>query len=343
MFLPLFTLSSDKTMQDINNEKPLRAIAVLAIAFLFVLCYESQRVQTLLVSHEDGFVKSLASKYIDGAEKIKKALGLTSFFRFEAVLWAELKNGSVVSGPEASSLRSVSATSVASISDISIKPVVQKPAPPYNILIVGDSFIAEKFGPSLEKELLAFKDVSVLREGIYSTGLSRPDYFNWNQKIKDLLASYKANVVVVMFGANDAQDIKTVGGKAIHYGDSEQWKIAYGNRVKNFLEIFQQNGITVFWVGNPIAKTVKYSNRMSTLNSVYEQEVKDYPSARFISTWEMLMGPDGKYSDYLKDEDGKMRLARASDGIHASSFGASIMVKEVLKKIKEDLSLELKE
>ena len=57
---------------------------------------------------------------------------------------------------------------------------------PKKVLIAGDSMILEGFGFALERALKKFPGLSVVRAGKYSTGLSRPDYFDWMPYLREL-------------------------------------------------------------------------------------------------------------------------------------------------------------
>lgn len=323
-------------LSQLHNHNPIKAIIIIVFVLLFSFFYESKRVATISAGFADSFLRSFALSYTGASENLKSFLGLTAFFEQEKVFWEMIKKSPKVFDYNINSV-------VTNPPPISPKPVIlpAKLEPPYRLLIVGDSFIAERFGPGLEKELLLYKDTTVYRKGIYSTGLSRPDYFDWNKQIKELIEAHSANVVIVLFGANDAQDLKTVGGKTItHYGD-KNWNEEYGKKVSAFLDIFAENKITVFWIGNPIARDDYYLKRMANLNYVFQNECSKYKNCYFISTWDVLKDSKGKYSAYLPDATGKNRLARASDGIHTTPFGAEILIKAVMTKIKERMKLEI--
>jgi len=313
---------------------PVKAVIIMVLVLLLVMFYESKRIETFSFGIENSFLRSLALSYVSASEKIKASLGLMPFFGKEETFWTNIKQSpkifnynsqtnQIIINPESSQLP--------------YQPL--RVETPYNILIVGDSFIIEGFGPTLEKELLLYKETEVYRKGVYSTGLSRPDYFNWEEEINKLIVQNTPNVAIVMFGANDGQDIRTLDKKIIHYG-TDDWNTAYANKVANFIKILNNNKIFVFWVGNPIARDKYYLDKMANLNSIYRAECQKSPDCLFISTWSTLTGANGKYSAYLPDENGRQRLARASDGIHPTSFGSKILVKEVMAKIKEKIKLE---
>ena len=237
------------------------------------------------------------------------------------------------------------------------KPDPQKPEPkpeepkiipkidsPFRVLIIGDSFIAVSggVGEILERELLKYKDTAVARRGKVSSGLSRPDYFNWQAEAERIVSQYNFNIAVVMIGSNDAQSITDLNGNCLFNYRDLGWNQKYSERVNFILNLFKENKITVFWIGFPVMRGSVYSQKISNLNSIYEKECRKYENVYFIPTWNLLAGPDGKYTAYLPDESGKHKLARQSDGIHLTYFGGTIVVKKTTEKMEEVLKLEKK-
>jgi len=209
---------------------------------------------------------------------------------------------------------------------------------PFTILIAGDSFVNGGVGVELERALLGCVSTTVYRTSKPSTGLSRRDYFDWREEIKELLALRQPNVVYVMFGANDGQGIPLEGNKAVYYGTPE-WDSLYFSRVSEFMDILSKENVEVFWIGNPIARSSDYREKMEKLNSIYASSSAKYENIKFISLWETLKDSKGNYSDYLPDNKGVMRLARESDGIHVTDFGGIITSKEIILKVQQVIPL----
>ena len=212
---------------------------------------------------------------------------------------------------------------------------------PFRVLIIGDSFIAVGggVGDILEKGLLAeYQDLSVFRQGKVSSGLSRPDYFNWNLTIQELISQYKPNIAIIMLGSNDAQGLTNSKGVFQIYYGQPAWNQEYGQRVANFLDIFKENNIVVFWLGLPIMRSFDFSEKMKNLNSIYEQECQKQEMI-FVSTWQLLADSQGNYTAYLPNENGKNILVRVSDGIHLQYAGGEIVKKELFRIMEQVLDL----
>ena len=109
------------------------------------------------------------------------------------------------------------------------------------MLLVGDSMMMEGFGPVLQRTLRKRPDLDVVREGKYSTGLSRQDYFDWPAQLEKLVGKYNPDMVVICMGANDPQDIIDETRKR-HHADSESWKTIYRSRAERLLAVATAKG-----------------------------------------------------------------------------------------------------
>ncbi|MDD5146708.1 MAG: DUF459 domain-containing protein [Candidatus Pacebacteria bacterium] len=215
---------------------------------------------------------------------------------------------------------------------------------PLRFLLVGDSFVATSspVGELLKKSLLSYSGVQVYRLGKVSSGLARPDFFDWNTKAKELVNLFQPNVVVIMLGANDDQPLKVMneqGQKRYLKFGTAQWREEYGRRVANFIKIFQDHEATVFWVGLPIMRDQDRAERMKVINSVCQKQIKGLENSYFIATWELLCNKKGGYAAFLPNQKGQYQATHASDGIHLSFFSGSILVKQILGQVDALLAL----
>lgn len=307
------------------RSKSTTAVITLVLVLLIVSFYESRRVKVLGGQIENPIFRALSLAYASGAENLKSSVGLVPFFDTEDAVWKNLKNE-----PE----KQIELPAILLVADPYLEPTVQPStiSQSYNILLIGDSFMAESFGPALEAELLTFADTKVFRKGVFSTGLSRPDYFNWEDELTKLVLEKNSTTVFVMFGANDAQDQTSLGGKTINYY-AKNWNEEYGKRVARILKILEDNHVFTFWIGNPMASDQRYTDRMANLNSIYKAVCGEHSGCLYLDTWAALATLEGKYSAYLPDENGQKRLARASDGIHTTAFGSQLMLKNIMGKV----------
>ena len=91
-------------------------------------------------------------------------------------------------------------------------------AKPLRLYIAGDS-MDQVFGSSLVNLSEATGLVKAKNDYKVSSGLSRPDFFDWPQRLVDQIVDYKPDAVAVLFGANDGQDVLSPdGGKVLKVG-----------------------------------------------------------------------------------------------------------------------------
>jgi uncharacterized protein len=206
---------------------------------------------------------------------------------------------------------------------------------PLNFLLVGDSMMLVGFGPALEQGLLGQGEINVVREGQYSTGLNRVDYYDWYSKTDELIAANGTDVLVVMFGANDGQGIVDLNGTPYQLKEP-QWKDVYRQRVNTYLTRFSPKVQKIYWIGHPIAGDDDFMWKFQTMNEIYKSEIEKFPNVTFVDTWERF-SINGKYSQSIPDDNGLWQIAKQSDGVHVTDFGGGIMSNFVMKTIKGDI------
>jgi hypothetical protein len=167
-----------------------------------------------------------------------------------------------------------------------------------------------------------------------SSGLSRPDFYDWPQRLIDQIVEWKPDAAVVLFGANDGQNVLH-DGRVLKVG-SKVWQQVYAKRVGEAMDILTRGGRRVYWVGNPIMKDFGYRQRIAMMNHIYEAEAGKHSGVMFVSTWQALSNEKGSYAEYLKDENGDLVLMRAPDGVHLSRDGGDRMAGVVLDAIMTD-------
>jgi len=219
-------------------------------------------------------------------------------------------------------------------------PAITHPtaADPLRVLIVGDSLGIDMGGP-LQNDLANTGVVQATLDARESTGLTRPDYFNWPAELQSDLAKARAQVVVIMMGANDAQDF--LGPPDVPFS-SPQWNVLYAQRVSAFMSLAQSDGATVIWVGMPPMQNPQLSAEMSDVNAVGQQQAAlRKPPVDFISSWTLLGTPQGKYTAFITNASGSVLNVRTPDGIHLTPAGGEVLSQAVLSYLRGPLHFEL--
>ncbi|ODA67481.1 hypothetical protein A7A08_01513 [Methyloligella halotolerans] len=206
----------------------------------------------------------------------------------------------------------------------------------YRILVVGDS-LADGLWSGLYRSFEDETNLEVVRKSKVSTGLVRTDRYNWNEALPELLeGERKYQIAVVMFGANDAQNIRQDG--EWYQPGSEGWRKVYSERVEQFLRTLREKNIATYWVGLPVMRTAQDNKDAEVMNDIFREKAFIY-GTKFIETWAGFTDEAGRYSAYGPDMTGQQRRLRANDGVHFTMRGYLKLAHFVEKEIRRDLKL----
>jgi hypothetical protein len=169
-----------------------------------------------------------------------------------------------------------------------------------------------------------------------ASGLSRPDFFDWFAEGQRLYRSFRPDVSLVIFGANDGQGIWMGGEKRstqwIRWHE-DGWRAEYARRVNRLADALGPRGEHVIWVGAPVMRPPKLNARVRILNGIYQREMAWRPRALFVDTWPVLADRKGNYLEHVRHA-GKTVLARSPDGVHVSREGAKILIDHIVPRAR---------
>ena len=178
--------------------------------------------------------------------------------------------------------------------------------------------------------------MEVVNKSKPSSGFVRADSYDWTKEIDDILKDGTYQIVVVMFGANDNQAIKS--GKEYIKPGTDAWDELYGQRVEAFVKKLRAKGLAVYWTGLPIMRSPDDSDDAEELNDIY-REKSFINGAKFIDTWSGFTDESGRYSAVGPDMSGQIRRLRDDDGVHFTPRGYLKLAHFAEKEIRRDLSL----
>ena len=213
-----------------------------------------------------------------------------------------------------------------------------EPFPPgdrYRVLVVGDS-LADGLWSGLYRAFQEDGNMEVVNKSKPSSGFVRADSYDWTKEIDDILKDDTYQMVVVMFGANDNQAIKS--GKEYIKPGTDAWDELYGQRVEAFVKKLRGKGLAVYWAGLPIMRSPDDSDDAEALNDIY-REKSFINGAKFIDTWSGFTDESGRYSAVGPDMSGQIRRLRDDDGVHFTPRGYLKLAHFAEKEIRRDLSL----
>lgn len=220
-------------------------------------------------------------------------------------------------------------------------PQVPTAADPAVVLIAGDSE-AGTFGPYLETLLRQTGVVRTELDYKVSSGLARPDYFDWPAHLQSTIPSIGPDIVVLTFGGNDAQGLSDLAGNfsiGQPTGDGdEEWRAEYGKRVGAVMEFLSADGRTLVWVGIPNDDNPEVTARMKVQDEVVREQVAAHPGVIFIDTWKRFSGIEGNWAEYVIDpRDAQGKDVRADDGFHLNEAGAEILALDIAEVVRAEL------
>lgn len=215
----------------------------------------------------------------------------------------------------------------------SVAPVLPTPTRDnrLRVLVVGDSIGAD-LGIGMSRILDDGRFVIKL-DARESTGLARPDYFDWPSQVAKDLSTFHPNVVVAMFGANDDQGF-LVDETGIPFGTPE-WKTEYARRVGGLMEGITGAGPGVVWVGMPPMSESSLSSSMRMMNGIFRAQAIAHPGSVYVDSWSLFSGPNGRYSAFLPNASGREELVRQPDGVHLTAAGDVRLGRHVLDVLEQ--------
>jgi len=217
-------------------------------------------------------------------------------------------------------------------------PAVAKPhffaTKPLRIWVAGDS-LAQVPGQALERvSNRAVKVVGV--ESRLSTGLARPDLYNWFSRVQEAPAQLTPKVAVFSFGADDAHDFMAgvPGGRRVGLLGTPSWNAEYRRRVDGVTRELNAKGVYVVWLGLPIPDGPGFKKSFPIVNGILESVAAAHAKgAAYVDTWHILDDAHGRFAPYLRVH-GKLTLMRLPDGVHYTAAAGDLIAAQVLKQLR---------
>jgi len=205
--------------------------------------------------------------------------------------------------------------------------------------VIGGSAFVGAVGRFIEDGLVE-AGLPAERHAKSSTGLARPDFYDWPGEAGKLYEAVAPRATVCMFGGNDGQGLhmgRKASPKWIRWHE-EGWSEEYGRRVMEFADAVAPASEHVFWVGMPVMRASKLRSRMERMNEIFRAKMDDRPGGHFIDTWSLLADAKGNYAELL-NVDGKKLRVRAGDGIHYTRTGAKVLAAHIVPQVRAVLGV----
>ena len=226
--------------------------------------------------------------------------------------------------------------------ELPVKEVVAPSAAnPAEVLILGDSD-AGTFGPYLKSLLDGYGMAATSLDYKVSSGLARPDFFDWPARMREVVPQINPDIVIATFGGNDAQGLRNLDESwAVERepsADDTEWREEYGRRVGDAMDYLSDGNRTLIWVGIPNDNNPEVTARLKVQDEVVRAEAAKRPKVVFIDTWKRFSGRNGGWAEFVVDpRDGDGKDVRADDGFHLNQNGAEILAIDIAEAVKTDL------
>ena len=214
---------------------------------------------------------------------------------------------------------------------------IPTPDNPLRLAVIGDSMV-RFFGDTMVSLANQTGVIEATTEHQLSSGLTRPDFYDWPARIVEVMATDDPDAVVLMYGGNDAQALVVDGQIARPFSDT--WVRGYSARVRHMMDLVTTDPDRILiWVGQPIMRDPDFDHKMVELNKIYAAEAATRARVRYVDTRGLFRGPGGGYSRYVMDEAGQRTDVRLTDGVHLSTIGGQWLSQLLLDELGEMVDL----
>lgn len=200
------------------------------------------------------------------------------------------------------------------------------------VLLIGDSNIYGSVGDTLQAGLVA-SGYAVWRRGRPSTGLSRPDRWDWFERAREMLDASRPSAVVVQFGGNDVLHLRWRGDRRrrVSFHDEAAWRSEYTDRVRAFMTLLGEGGRHVYLL-SPTNRGIGKA-QVERVREVQREVAASMPGVTFIDMFPLTSRADGRWLHSVV-EDGKRVVVRRWDTVHFNEAGGVVIGERVLESLR---------
>lgn len=207
-------------------------------------------------------------------------------------------------------------------------------AVPLEVMTLGDS-MAQPLGQLLSAAESDGEPYRVDYEFKVSSGLARPDFYNWPARAVEVAETAKPEALVLSFGGNDAQEMTDPAGNVLARPNTFEWEEIFRQRVGGMMDVLKAENRRIVWMLPPRMRSAKVDGPAQAMHRIITEEARNRPWVLLVDQAKITSGPDGDYVDYLTTPAGESVDCRASDGVHLSIDCARLVTAEIERVINE--------
>jgi hypothetical protein len=212
------------------------------------------------------------------------------------------------------------------------------PDQPLRVLTAGDSF-AQPLGYELNAYANRYKMMMTQLDFKLSTGLTRPDFFDWPARLRAIMAQRPApEVIVFVIGGNDTQNMWNA--HRVFVRRTPDWQAEYTRRAAEVMDIVGSGGARLFWVNMPIMRDPERNEIVKHMNEAVVAAVEERSWVHYVDTYTLFQDADGAFATYLPDEKGVMVQVRQNDGVHLTWAGNGWVTALVYRALERDYGFD---
>lgn len=214
-------------------------------------------------------------------------------------------------------------------------PPLRTPTPerPLRLWVGGDS-LSVRFGESLARAAGASGLMTAALDSRIATGLARPDVFDWPAETAAVAsADAPPDVMVVLFGANDLQPLRTDAGDIVA-PRTDAWRDEYARRVAGLIALMRASGRFVVWVGLPPARDAARTAQLREIDAIIRAQTDGVTGVFYVDAWHLFADVNGEYTAYLDDGDGNVQQVREPDGLHFTRAGGDRLAAAIMRAVR---------
>lgn len=217
---------------------------------------------------------------------------------------------------------------------------LSRPAPAHTVAVIGDS-LSIGLGKEMERVFASRQDVAFTRLGKVSSGLAKPEFFDWEKNAARMASSLEPDVVVIMIGANDNKNILTEDGRTIYFTDPG-WDAAYAARASLLVDACRAHKpqARIFWIGTPVMADATLARDVKRINAALAGMCASKDGCTFIDTWNILADGEGRFATMAVQPTGEPSAIRLDDGVHITPAGSRLLASRCLESILPAMNID---
>ena len=166
-----------------------------------------------------------------------------------------------------------------------------------------------------------------------STGLTRPERFNWVDEMRRIGDAFRPRLFVMSLGLNDRQSVVEHGKVTLE--NAADYPAKYKERVTAALKSAAGANASLLWVGLAAMRETAADRDAREKDKLFSEAISELadPRIEYVEPWKLSLSGEDKFASFGPDAKGKMIQIRASDGEHFTSAGDMLVAAYLLPKI----------